>query len=628
MANVQGDSELNDKATSNPLANKIQKILSKQLEDDKELLDALKDVSSVVRENTLLTRRNLRGAIERRSLAVNAEFLASLAGVRRSLAAVHADVTGMAADCGQMAARLAATRRRSRHLLDETTQLRAEAGRLGRQQRLLGAFTAAFQLAPAELAALRAPEVTPAFFAALERAGRIHGDVQLLLQSGHQQTALEVMEQMSIYQEAAYERLYKWAQSRVRCSDTDINVCLTKAMACLQDRPVLFQYVMDEYCNVRRQLLVRAFIDALTSGGRGGTPRPIELHAHDPLRYVGDMLAWLHQATPSEREALQALLRECRPAETPARLDAALAAVCEAVCRPLRARLEQVLLGAPGAVVLHKVAGLIQFYRATIGQVVAGGALPATLDELQALGQRAALQALQAQAARLCERVAPPAGDLAPGSALLSALSLLREALDGGGVVESRRQQVEQTAACLLDPLMTALLESAAALSARDCAVYLLNCLHRLHTTLALYEYMEARLEALQAQLDAQLETLTSEQASSAVQSLGLTHIYSGLEAAPAGPLSRHPGLGEAAVRQFLQRLDVFLASPDMLALPQLRLLSSSAHRLAVQRRSAEVVSVIYARLHAAVHDPANEYAEPDKLMPRPPDQLKALLVV
>ena len=175
---------------------------------------------------------------------------------------------------------------------------------------------------------------------------------------------------------------------------------------------------------------------------------------------------------------------------------------------------------------------------------------------------------------------------------------------------------------------MAALLESAATLSARDCAVYLLNCLYRLHSALALYEYTESRLEALQAQLDAQLETLTSEQASSVVQSLGLTHIYSGLQSPPAGPLSQQPGLGEAAVGQFLQRLDVFLASPDMLTLPQLRLLASSAHRLSVQRRSAEVVGVIYEKLYAAVHEPSNGYAEPDRLMPRPPEQLKALLVV
>ncbi len=43
--------------------------------------------------------------------------------------------------------------------------------------------------------------------------------------------------------------------------------------------------------------------------GPGGTPRPIELHSHDPLRYVGDKLAWLHQACASEKEHLEGLLK-------------------------------------------------------------------------------------------------------------------------------------------------------------------------------------------------------------------------------------------------------------------------------------------------------------------------------
>lgn len=46
---------------------------------------------------------------------------------------------------------------------------------------------------------------------------------------------------------------------------------------------------------MRHNALFRRFISALTRGGPGGLPRPIEVHAHDPLRYVGDMLAWLHQ---------------------------------------------------------------------------------------------------------------------------------------------------------------------------------------------------------------------------------------------------------------------------------------------------------------------------------------------
>lgn len=57
----------------------------------------------------------------------------------------------------------------------------------------------------------------------------------------------------------------------------------------------------------RQATLLSSFIAALTRGGPSGLPRPIELHAHDPLRYVGDMLAWVNQAIAAEREFLESL---------------------------------------------------------------------------------------------------------------------------------------------------------------------------------------------------------------------------------------------------------------------------------------------------------------------------------
>ena len=46
---------------------------------------------------------------------------------------------------------------------------------------------------------------------------------------------------------------------------------------------------------------------ALTRGGLSGLPRPIELHARDPIRYAGDMLASVHEAVPAEYEFLEGL---------------------------------------------------------------------------------------------------------------------------------------------------------------------------------------------------------------------------------------------------------------------------------------------------------------------------------
>ena len=70
------------------------------------------------------------------------------------------------------------------------------------------------------------------------------------------------------------------------------------------------RYILDEYCSSRRNAIVKLFIDALTKGGPNGNPRPIELNSHDPIRYMGDMLAWIHQATASEHEFLRSLFRK------------------------------------------------------------------------------------------------------------------------------------------------------------------------------------------------------------------------------------------------------------------------------------------------------------------------------
>ena len=75
-------------------------------------------------------------------------------------------------------------------------------------------------------------------------------------------------------------------------------------------------------------------------------PRPIEMNAHDPRRYLGDMLAWVHQALASERELLISLFGQDDQNHTAeGRSDghsdipsssALLDRVLEGVCRPLK----------------------------------------------------------------------------------------------------------------------------------------------------------------------------------------------------------------------------------------------------------------------------------------------------
>lgn len=116
------------------------------------------------------------------------------------------------------------------------------------QQQVSEAFLKTFQLTPEELIALHGPKqkrdapITNDIFAALAHTQQIHSDCKILMQSGHQPLALDVMEQMTLHQEGALERLYRWTQHYCRNVDNpDLTEIVTQAMAKLQERQMLFK---------------------------------------------------------------------------------------------------------------------------------------------------------------------------------------------------------------------------------------------------------------------------------------------------------------------------------------------------------------------------------------------------
>lgn len=177
-----------------------------------------------------------------------------------------------------------------------------------------------------------------------------------------------------------------------------------------------------------------------------------------------------------------------------------------------------------------------------------------------------------------------------------------------------------------MDPLLRAVNEQASRLPPTDMAVYMLNCIHSMYTCLSLFEFMDNRIERLEAQSDAQLDTLTSEQASSLVANLNLGPIYTILQDQSHGPLSSIPGMEPSNLRNFLMKLDVMVSKPESLLLPQIQLLLSSGHKRVVQKRAFDVLLAIYKQIYEGVHNPANLYERPGEILGRTPDELAKLL--
>jgi len=622
---------VDESKTDSVLSRKLKKILDSKLETDKDTVDALKELSTFFQDNNLKTRRNLRGEIERRNLQINHDFLSAFHTVKESLDSLHSNVVGMSESCQTMQARLASSKTVTHELMRQTTEVQSATRSLQMQHEVALKFRDRLSLSQEEVDVLAGKpgqhRIDQEFFTVLEKVGKIHSDCRVLLAAGHQTAALGTMDRMAEVQEAALDRLYRWAKSAVRNTELgDNGPCLAKALHHLQGQELLWGYVVEEYISSRRAAMVRSFIEALTVGGPGGTPRPIEMHAHEPTRYVGDMLAWLHQACPGEAENISQLLRLCHKVEREKVEAKILSGITEGVCRPLKTRVEQILVSEPGAVVLYRLTNLIRFYENTItGVLKVPSGLGTTLVELQQLSYSQFMSMLQSSVTTHLARVEGGLGDLAPSPATTSLLGLLRDVLAGHSVVDASQDDLPVILSCVADPLTHQLHQVAANLPSQDGAVFMINNLHQLRTTLSLYQATEARLAELSTQIDASLATLSQDQATHLLSSLSLLPMTPLLSTGGDGtPLSTVPGCHPQAVLNCSSRLDSLLSAPDILLLPATRLLLSSQHRRNVTQHAFQELLSVYTSLHQAVSDPANGY-DPS-LLSKTPEQVSQLL--
>jgi conserved oligomeric Golgi complex subunit 6 len=61
---------------------------------------------------------------------------------------------------------------------------------------------------------------------------------------------------------------------------------------------------LDAFSEMRRKVVLQDFMEALTQGDNALSTRAIDVQAHDAIRYLGDILAWTHQAVAGEKEIL------------------------------------------------------------------------------------------------------------------------------------------------------------------------------------------------------------------------------------------------------------------------------------------------------------------------------------
>lgn len=611
------------------------------------LLDAVRDIQSFYKRSSPWARRDLAPTLARRAVESTRAVVEAFSDAHENLRAVQNHVTDMEKDVSVLTDRLSGARDDASTVVSKTSQLRAKLTDAQHRAAVSTAFLNRFVLQGEYARALESDNVDATFLAALHKLEQIDRDSRFLLRSRNQRAGLEALEFAATKKEEAYEKVFRFVQAQCGTLDVDAEeneqeaALLREAIRALRARPMLLRYCAEEVGSARRASLVSRFVDALTKGGPGGMPRPIELHAHDAMRYTNDMLAWMHQALASEKELTNRLFtldansgNDANRSHNEELALKVLNNVFDALCRPFRIRFEQALEQTLPVVVLYRLASLLDFYATTMSHLLGkDAALSDMLMECNSIAMYEFFSAWKSKMESFKVSGVGPSEDLLPPVSVNQSMTRLDEimaTLDASLVPRSAREgQVAGVLEVILNPLLS-LCESMAlrSLSAVERHVFMANCIDTMRMPLMGYSFSSKRVEELTSVADDHIDGYIQLSTVMVLKICGLADRarilaeskQAAISSAEDGmvrerrPLSKIAGTDVEALSISVKNFYALLfggskiGSSEALEPPHVRKIINVRWRNRARAAVAESLATTHTEIYKALLDPANEY--------------------
>lgn len=315
-----------------------------------------------------MARKNLRGEIE--------------ADMLRSQAAVLADYAKPVKSLRQLGERAAALQRvvedtsslleaggTTRSLSAQVAAISAESEALGVKKALLVGFRHKFTLNEYESFVLANSEINADFFAALDRAHAISDRCLLLLALDNPDLGLTVMAKTSEVLARATATVTSF------CKRTLTNTFLLNNRARVDQLHLCFRYLLlrqkelDEVMAVFVEARAAALVADLQLQS-GDAPdnltvplasdlRPVFYSQHDPVKYLADLLAYVHSVMVNETDTVTNLFGLN---EFAAAIEAAVPDILALLARPLKSKIETLVSAETKLSVLFRIYTNLDLY--------------------------------------------------------------------------------------------------------------------------------------------------------------------------------------------------------------------------------------------------------------------------
>ena len=459
---------------------------------------------------------------------------------------------------------------------------------------------------------------------------------------------------MARNQNAAHKVLFEWVQKKCAQFTGDSpepSPILCRALRALRPVEAYYKLSMEQILRARKGTVVRKFRNALVHGDKSGQSRPIQMNSHDPVRYLGDILAWLHQAVAFEKDLFCSLCVDEGSGEGKAagggigRLDDGLktvvadmlSAVFKAMNEPMEGQVQQMLDTLPQLVPVYKIANMLSFYAETIGHAMMidaaseeakAGGIVEKVQELSRSVLETFFQVVKAQTEKLLS--APPAypSDLSVSVEVLDMIRRLSELLEiyNQSLTESegpsaREEAFSPVLDALINPLIKLCKASASGLDRVDAGVYIINNIYAIQEVLTPYDFTASYVQRLTMEIGDWIDHLVAEQTKLILTRCDLVEKLSVIQNEQISKLSEEPGMDASSLQDALSRFYQMLFS---LLLPEFDRLNNPRLRESARTSTARSLSSSYEKLYARVSAPESGYSveEVERILVHKPEQV------
>lgn len=361
------------------LSARLSRVLNNPLSDSQirqifgSLEDTLRSWDSILEPGALgsMLRRKLRGEIERTLIRNQTQTLKEYQPVIKNLRKLEENVDALRSASMGVVDSVNNDFESSEIFNSKMENLHRKKTAVVVKKQLLSAFRAKFTLNEYEEYTLENGDISDEFFTVLAKAEQVDQNCSILLSIDNSQLGVKTMARVNRLVTRASEKVVAYANRTLgnlyALNNRDRVRTLHQCFVYLRHRPHYLNSVLATFVGSRSKTLVDEFLGQANSRVAGSSPQSEEYQ--DPVRVIGDLLAYIHSVVVSESETILGifsfendLVDETSRKEFGEIMNDCVAKVLQSLAKPVRAKLEQIISREVRILVLFSIHHLVELY--------------------------------------------------------------------------------------------------------------------------------------------------------------------------------------------------------------------------------------------------------------------------